>query len=450
MTKTAKPFFYQAEYLARILFFLPITFLKRMVFGKDPIWKAFFLQSWGRLPEELLKLVRNRESLWINTEAGGELTQAVSLCKVLKQELPEYNLLLSTHKYDAYQHALKIPGVDYAFFSPWDIPHVVRKVLKAIKPKLVLSMEIVTAPVMVREARSLGFTTLLCSGFMSKNLPKSTILKRPMALNFFQGLDFIAAKDDIDKQGFAQLGCPEKSIRVSGNLKYDLIQRNEISGIKQDWILRFRLQENDKVLIGASLHPGEDKFIVDAFRLLREKSPAFKLIIVPRFSDFIPQVEEYLSTLKLSFIKRTEIDQKTVDSPDVIIIDTFGELPYIYSAASYVLLGSSIYPADPLGGHNIIEPMLHKIPVFHGPYMFKYQEVVDELKNTWPGLEVSTSQQLAKNIMYLENDKTLKKEITNSINTIVQRHKGSTVKHVEFIKEILSEITKESKHNKKT
>ena len=153
--------------------------------------------------------------------------------------------------------------------------------------------------------------------------------------------------------------------------------------------------------------------------------------------------------IKLSFIKRTEIDKKPVDSPDVIIIDTFGELPYIYSAASYVLLGSSIYPADPLGGHNIIEPMLHKIPVFHGPHMFKYQEVVDELKNTWSGLEVSTSRQLAENIMYLENDKTLKKEIKNSIDTIVQRHQGSTVKHVEFIKEILSEIKKKSAHNKK-
>jgi 3-deoxy-D-manno-octulosonic-acid transferase len=420
-----------------------------LVFGKDPIWKAFFLQRWGRLPEELLKLVRSRESLWINTEAGGELTQTASLCLALKEELPEYNLLLSTHKYDAYQHALKISGVDYAFFSPWDIPLVVRKVLKAIKPKLLLSMEIVTAPVMLKEARSLGFTTLLCSGFMSKNLPKSTILKRPMALNFVHGLDFIAAKDEIDKQGFTQLGCPEKSIRVSGNLKYDLIQRNEIARIKEDWMLRFQLQGNNKVLIGASLHPGEDKFIVDAFRLLQEQSPAFKLIIVPRFSDFIPQVEEYLSTLKLSFIKRTEIDQKTVDSPDVIIIDTFGELPYIYAAASYVLLGSSIYPADPLGGHNIIEPMLHKIPVFHGPHMFKYQEVVDELKNTWPGLEVSTSRQLAENIIYLENDKALKKEITNNIDTIVQRHRGSTIKHVEFIKEILSEMKKKRIHNKK-
>ena len=70
MTKTAKPFVYQAEYLARILFFLPITFFKRMVFGKDPIGKAFFLQSWGRLPEELLKLVRSRESLWKTTRAS--------------------------------------------------------------------------------------------------------------------------------------------------------------------------------------------------------------------------------------------------------------------------------------------------------------------------------------------------------------------------------------------
>ena len=448
MRKAFRPYFYQAVYIARILFFLPITFFKRVVFGKDPIWKLFFLQSWGQLPKELLKLVHTRESLWINTEAGGELTQAVSLCKSLKKELPEYNLLLSTHKYDAYRHSLEIPGLDYVFFSPWDISPVVKKVLKSIKPKLLLSLEIVTAPVLLKEARKLGFKTLLCSGFMSKNLPQNVILKRAIALNFADGLDFIAAKDQIDKAGFIQLGSPAKSIRVSGNLRYDLIQQNDFSRIKKDWTAELQLKKHDKVLVGASLHPKEDKFVIDAFNLLQKGSSTFKLLIAPRFNEFIPQIEEYLSTLELSFIKRTEIDQRISHSTSVIIIDTFGELPHIYSVASYVFLGSSIYPADPLGGHNIIEPMLHNIPVFHGPHMLKYQEVVDELKNTWSGLEVFTSGQLANNIMYLENDEVLKKNIINSIDTIVQRHKGSTVKHVEYIKAILTENKKKNSENK--
>jgi len=141
----------QSKYLGRIFFFFPLTFFKRVAFGKDPVWRSFFFQRWGILPNEVLDMVRERDSLWINAEAGGELTQAIPLCKSLKDMFPQYNLLISTHKYDSYKLALRIPGVDFAFFSPWDISFVVRKVLRRIKPKLLLSIDIVTAPVLIQD-----------------------------------------------------------------------------------------------------------------------------------------------------------------------------------------------------------------------------------------------------------------------------------------------------------
>ena len=153
-------FYHQSKYIAEIIFFIPSTLLKRVVFGKDPIWKSFFFQSWGMLPPELEKRLAEKNNIWINSESGGELTQIFSLCKMLKQQFPEYNLLLSTHKYDAYRLAQKVDGVDYAFFSPWDITWVVRKVLGKIRPILIMSIEVVTAPVLFREAHRLGFKNL--------------------------------------------------------------------------------------------------------------------------------------------------------------------------------------------------------------------------------------------------------------------------------------------------
>jgi 3-deoxy-D-manno-octulosonic-acid transferase len=438
MNRKIRTFVCQSEYVLRILFFLPNTFLKRVVFGKDPVWKLFFFQSWGKLPKELLQMLRQRESLWINTEAGGELTQAIPLCKSLKDDFPQYNLLISTHKYDSYKLALRIPGVDYAFFSPWDISFVTRKVLKKIRPKLLIAIDIVTAPVLFREAHRLGFTTLLCSGFMNKHVKKHKILMRTMALDSLKKLTFIAAKEQVDKTRFVQLGCSPDSVRVLGDLKYDLLDAEEFANTGQNFLRISGLRKTDKILLGASTHPGDEKVLIDSFSILKDHHPDFKLIIAPRFNQFIEPIEAYLTELNFSHIRKTELTNPPKKQPQVIILDTFGDLPYLYSAASYVFIGASLVPLNPGGGHNPIEPMLHGLPVFHGPHMSKHQDIVDELKTIWTGLQIHTSEELAENILYLEDNHILKKKIKCTIKTIVERNIGSTKRHVEFIYKILS------------
>ena len=440
MEDRIKALYNQSKYLAKLLFFLPITFFKRVMFGNDPVWKAFFFQSWGILPQNLEQMLRCRESIWINTEAGGELTQIFSLCRMLKEQFPEYNLLISTHKYDAYQSAQKIDGVDYVFFSPWDITWVVRKVLRKIKPKLLMAIEVATAPVLFREAHILGIKTFLCSAFMSKNLDKNRILKRAMPLEFYKHFDFVAVKDEIDKRGFEKLGCPANSVKILGNLKYDITKLKTSGKSKTEWLKELGLEAENKVLLGGSIHPGEEIFLIDAYALLREqdRDSQFRLIIAPRFTEFISKSESYLNELGLSFIKRTEIKGGIEVGDKVIILDTFGELAYLYAVASYALIGSSIIPADPLGGHNIIEPMVHEIPVFHGPHMLKAQEVVDELKECWQGLEVRYPEELVENILFLEKNKVLKDKILGKMREIVNRHKDSAERHVMAIKKYLS------------
>lgn len=440
MGNRIKALYQQIKYLANVLFFLPNTFFKRVVFGKDPVWNAFFFQSWGILPQNLEQMLRSRESIWINTEAGGELTQIFSLCRMLKEQFPEYNLLVSTHKYDAYLLAQKIDGVDYVFFSPWDITWVVRKVLRKINPGILMAIEIASAPVLFREAHLLGIKTFLCSAFMSKNLDKNRIIKRAMSLEFYKHFDFIAVKDEIDKRGFEKLGCPADSVKILGNLKYDTTKLKALGKSRIEWLKELGLETENKVLLGGSIHPGEEKILIDSYALLREQDPQFRLIIAPRFTQFISQTESYLNVRGLHFIKRTEIKKDIEVGDKVIILDTFGELAYLYVAASYALIGSSIIPADPLGGHNIIEPMVHETPIFHGPHMLKAQEVVDELKECWQGLEIRSPEELAKNILFLEENKVLKDKIQEKMKEIVNRHKNSAERHVMAIKNYLPNL----------
>jgi 3-deoxy-D-manno-octulosonic-acid transferase len=325
-----------------------------------------------------------------------------------------------------------------------------RKVLKKINPRLLMTIEVVTAPVLFREAYRLGIKTFLCSAFMSKNIDKNRgLLERAMPLEFYKYFDSIGVKTEIDKQGFEKLGCPANSITILGELKYDVVKLKVLGRSKEEWFKELGLKTENKVLLGGSIHPGEEEFLIDSYVFLKEQNPQFRLIIAPRFNKFINKVETHLHKRGFSFIKRTDITKGMEVGEKVIIIDTFGELAYLYAAASYALIGSSIIPAGQQGGHNIIEPMIHQVPTFiiepmvhqvptfHGPYMLKDQEIVDEIKECWQGVEIRSSEELAKNILILEESNVLRDKIQEKMKEIVNRHVDSAERHVNFIKEFI-------------
>jgi 3-deoxy-D-manno-octulosonic-acid transferase len=69
----------------------------------------------------------------------------------------------------------------------------------------------------------------------------------------------------------------------------------------------------------------------------------------------------------LDYQFRTQLDNgKTRRTSKVVIIDTFGELFKVYSAATIVFCGASLVP---LGGQNPLEPAVWGKVVFYGPSM---------------------------------------------------------------------------------
>jgi len=428
--------FYQSCYLFQILFFFPHTLVKRVILGRDHVWKQFFFQSWGIYSQSIRVLLASKPNLWINTEAGGELTQIFSFCRHLKETFPQYNLILSTHRYDSFLLARTIPGVDLALFSPWDTTAVVNRVLRIIDPVLLLAIEIVTAPVLVQQAQRKGYRTVLCSGFMSKNVDRHQILRRSMALRFYDSLDHILVKDRSDVEGFIKYGVPDQKLHVLGDMKYDIEYLTLSEGERESLYRELGLSPKSPLFVAGSIHIGEEKIIIDAYQIIKKQIPIFQLILAPRFPNIIPKSEEYLTKLNIAFIHKTRINQKPDNHGKVIILDTFGELNRIYALATFAFIGSSIV-APRYGGHNVIEPLVHRVLIFHGIHMFKDKEIVEELDGVWPGFKVSTAEDLAEGVRVLLQKPQITQELQNKCQEIAQRNKNNIQNHIRFIAELL-------------
>src|SRR6202043_2600055 len=57
----------------------------------------------------------------------------------------------------------------------------------------------------------------------------------------------------------------------------------------------------------------------------------------------------------------------------VFLVDTIGELAALYALADIAFVGGSLVPR---GGHNIIEPALHGVPIVVGNHTENFRDIV--------------------------------------------------------------------------
>ncbi len=428
------------KYTAIAYFYAPFTFIRRVLFctNKNDYNRTLFLSRWGFIPRELVKKASGKKAIWIDALSGGEITQIVTFCKLLKEKLPDYCVILSTNNDYSIKFARKhLKDLDYIFDSPWDIRWVVKRLLKKINPQVIIFVEGAYLPVLAREAHRMDIKTVLVSALMREKwlLHNHYFYRRYFFLKPFNNIDCILVKSKLDRDCLIGLNIEEKGIFIQGNLKFDTrflsVSNDEVDRLKKT----LRINENEFVLVAGSIHPKEENLIVDAYKNLRLKGLRLRLIIVPRYNHFIPDIVDRLNSYNFPFVLRSNIPNDEVDPDKVVIVDTFGELMYLYALSSIIVIGGSFFLRNPCGfGQNIVEPLLHSKPVFFGPYMEQFREITDRLLSVWSGMEIRTPEELSNNIECLLNNKPLCQNITSIIKSIVSENSESAIKSVDFIK----------------
>jgi len=431
MRYTIKPFFY-----------LPITFLRRVVFGRDAHLKQYFWDKWGFLDKHMNDILSGAESiLWIDVASGGEILQLVSFLRLLKKHHKGLKIVLSTASDDAYAYAEKLDTIDFVFNTPWDFAFVARRALRQVNPNLFISVEFTRIPKHFLTAQSLRVKTLLLSGLMSCRMQEHPTLERTYALNAYHFFDFIAAKENRDYEGFAALGIERSKIVRLGNMKFDTgfldIKESQISTLRDV----FALNPGQKIFLAASVFSPEEEIAIDAFRKAKAVIPNLRLIIVPRFTKYIPGIVDYLKHHDFSYILRTELpkrDNAEGLNDTVVIVDTFGELVKLYHLADYIFLSGSIYPVNKIGGgKNIVEPLASKKPIFFGPHMRYWQEITQPLMSIYQALEVRNADDLATGIIDLSRRPDIQNALRDKAIELLHQYTDVISDNVRFVETIL-------------
>jgi len=119
--------------------------------------------------------------------------------------------------------------------------------------------------------------------------------------------------------------------------------------------------------------------------------------------------------------------------PDIILLDTIGELSGIYSKAAITFVGGSLIAH---GGHNILEPAYWSKPVLFGPHMDNFP-FVEQFLREGAGLMVKDSEEIASTLGYLLDNPAKAAEIGVRAKKITDSNAGAVRKAVELIRGVL-------------
>jgi 3-deoxy-D-manno-octulosonic-acid transferase len=336
-------------------------------------------------------------AIWFHAVSVGEVLSIVELLRRLRAERPSVQLFVSTTTLAGRATAeQKLEGLaDGVFYAPIDYRSTVRRVLRQLRPSLVVVLETEIWPNLYREAKRSGASLLIVNGRISdRALPRyqrrSWFFRHVLAQP-----DAILVQTEEDTRRYAIAGAPLERLRVGGNLKYDFTP--PASGIASDIAEFLRESRAEEVCIAASTMPpavagdvDEDDAVIEAFREISAAHPGLLLILAPRKPERFDIVAEKLARACVAFTRRTSL--KPLSLPGVLLLDTIGELAALFDVADVVFMGGTLAMR---GGHNILEPAYFGKPIIVGPHMENFAAIGEEFHTEKALTTIERSQELA-------------------------------------------------------
>ncbi len=397
---------------AAVLPFAVVYLLYRAL--RDPRYRRGLAERFGRLPSALRQTAP--DSLWLHAVSVGEVLSAVELVKRLRERLPGAPLVLSVTTAAGRELAQKKLAelVDGIFYAPVDYCFAVRRVLRALRPRVVVVLETEIWPNLWRESRRAGCSLLIVNGRISdRALPRYRRLRR-----FFQPVlelpHAILAQDQASYRRYLELGAPADRARIGGNLKFDFDARK--LRVPEEIEALLRRVNPSEIWIAASTmppaepgDPDEDEVVIEAFRTLARTRPGLLLILAPRRPERFDQAARRLEQAGLAFLRRSQLSASdSLALPGVLLLDSIGELASLFQLADVVFMGGTLARR---GGHNVLEPGAFARAIITGPHLENFPAVADEFRGRRALYEIGSARELGPAVAQLLDSPELRRTL---------------------------------------
>lgn len=360
--------------------------------------------------------------LWFHASSLGEFEQGRPIMERIRNEHPEYRILLTFYSPSGYEVRKNYAGADLICYLPFDTPFNVRRFLNIVQPKKVFFIKYEFWPNYLTALKRRHIPTYLISGIFRADqlfFKNYAPFYRRM-LNTFTHL-FVQNQDSVDL--LASIGLTEE-VSISGDTRFDRVLEIRAAAKELPIAEQFAKSNNGHVLIAGSSWPKDEALFIPYFN----EHPELKLIIAPHEIH-----EEHLLTiesqLKRPFLRYTKTNPEEAVHCDCLIIDCFGLLSSIYRYGNIAYIGGGFGT----GIHNTLEAAVYGIPVIFGPNFAKFHEA-KELLACDGAFTIDSETALAETLDMLYTDPAFCKKTGKIAGEMVLQGSGGTNKVLNLIR----------------
>jgi len=385
-----------------------------------------------RLGLEFPKLDQpTQKRLWVHALSVGEVLSSIPLIETLKREYPSRELALSVKTATGLKIAQQRLGhiVDYVLPMPLDFWWSSRRIVNAIQPGLFLIVETDIWPGLIASLKKRGIKTILVNGRISPHTERSYARWRFLMKRVLGELEVCLVQTEIDKKRIMKGGLPPDKIKVTGNIKFDRQWDSVTYAERESKRALFGLEDYPTWIAGSTHYP-EETSILKVFSELLHESPNLVLIIAPRDAGRFDEVCELARGKGFKVIRRTELPEKT-HGCNVIILNTLGELGWVYGLADIAFVGGSLVKK---GGHNLLEPASFGVPVLFGPHTYNFAAMAQALISQGGGHEVADEHDLLRSMANLLRDRGKREWTGKRAQEFVHHNQGALDRVMEILK----------------
>ena len=379
-------------------------------------------------------------AIWVHAVSVGETLAVAGLVKEFQRLYPDRKIFLTSVTAAGREAgAMKLPGVAGQFYLPFDWKRAIQRVLRQIRPSVLLIVETELWPNLLKTVSESGCHIILVNARVSDRSFPGYRLGRPFMRRVLQNISRICTQTETDAERFQALGAHPERVVVTGNMKFDG-RAPEFGSFGVSIRQTLAAESRSPVFVAGSTMRGEEPLVLLAWRKIHAKHPRSIMILAPRHPARFDEVAELLRSQQMNCIRRTSLSQnddemrRQISQAEILLLDTIGELAEIVGVADIVFVGGSLVPT---GGHNVVEPAFWGKPILFGPHMHNFRDVASLFLRAGGAIQVADADELADVVLRLLDQPSEARRMGERAKGVVNQQAGAALRILNQMEEWL-------------
>lgn len=384
-------FFYPI--LVLIIYFRKILKKEHNKRYKEKIFPSFF-----NVQKE-----KSKKLVWFHAASVGEVKSILPIVSELNNK-NNLSILITTVTLSSgnliSEEIKKYRNVQHRYF-PIDVSFVMKKFLLSWKPDAIFFIDSEIWPNLITLTKQIRIPIAILNARITKKTFARWSIAPETAKKIFSCFDLCLTSNNETKDYLQKFSA--KNIFFHGNIKFI---NNSI--LKNEYPNDLSLSQS-RFWLASSTHNTEEVLCLKTHIKLKEKFKKLITIIAPRHLNRVKDIKTVSESMGLntSIIDKND---KITDEKEIFIINYFGALPKYFRYAKSVFIGkSTVKKLEDVGGQNPIEAVFCGCKIYHGPYVYNFEEIYDFLQKNKISKKIRNFDDLADNL-YLDLKETKKKQ----------------------------------------